>query len=157
VSCEVQAQAESRELIPFEDVFWRRNCPRSGWGGQIFDACRKASYDQRSQFVGSMMCSIVDEYLYLLDGECVYLGGWGNGLKGVRIRGLRVERYVCYALGIEQPPLRRGERRIPAFEELLAEIEDQKREAAAGRLSRPETADELGLTGTLTFIGSRKK
>lgn len=64
-----------------------------------------------------------------LDGGLISReGNYFVGLKGTWIIGIRAVRFVCYEVGIHQPRRFRGEKEIPSFRELFAQIEWQVEE-----------------------------
>ncbi len=138
-------------LIPYNEVFWRARCPRKGWGREVLAVCLKYAYAHRNfnYPIGYDRC---DTEAWLLDGRCTWRSSWCVGLAGAHIVGTKVERLVCYELGIEQPPLRRDETVIPTRNMLIVEVDSQKKAAADGKLKRPLSADELGL-GSIYIIG----
>lgn len=137
-------------MISYSEVFWRTRCSRGGWSYHIFECCQQNSYASSSEQVGSMMCSISNETCYLLDGQCKWTRGWSQGAKGVHIEGTRVERLVCYLLEIEQPPLRKYENSIPALADLMDEVKKQKELFSLGKLKRPSSSTDLGLSRSLS-------
>jgi hypothetical protein len=73
-----------------------------------------------------MIYSHDNAYYELLDGLCAHVRDWG-GRTGVWISGNKVKRYVLYKLGVQQPPLFKGEESIATLSDLELELTTAKR------------------------------
>lgn len=123
------------ERLSESDIFGRGGRIRSVWGWRVAEICRPISRAQGSRIYGSMVYSEETRWMVALDGGCSYKGGWGGGIRGWRLSGTRLRRYVLYRLGAEQPPRKQGEESVPTLAELEAEV-------AAARAIQKETLGE---------------
>ena len=109
------------------------------WGGRIrvdfqyrgWEIAANAACATRSSYSGTMVASSQTSSLMFLDGGVSDTRGeWGWG--GMFWSGLNAKAYILYELGLDPRKMLRR-KSIPSHEELRAQVEEDKRRAAAER------------------------